>query len=134
VAKKPRLTVVGSTTSVDRSSKPPKDLGKAGKALWADIIAENDFDDAAGRAVLGEICRAADRIQEAGEIIAQHGLMVRGRDGVPKENPMLRVEASARGFIVRSLRGLNLDIEPIKAIGSPGRPSGWDGRDDDDED
>ena len=133
MAKKPRLTLIDpATAAVDRSGKPPKDLGKAGKALWTDITAENDFSDVAGRTILAEICRAADRVQEAGEIIAQQGLMFRGRDGVLKENPMLRVEMSARGFIVRSLRGLNLDIEPTKAIGRPARPFGWSGRDDED--
>jgi P27 family predicted phage terminase small subunit len=126
MARKLQLTVVGSSaTSSDPCDKAPKGLGKAGVELWRNITGEYDFSDGAGRVILAQICRAADRAHEAATIIARDGPLVRGRDGVWKEHPLLRVEASARSFIVRSLHRLGLDVEPIKPVGRPALGFGW---------
>ncbi len=57
------------------------------------------------------------QIDEAGEL-----LTVRG---VPRVNPLCAVERDQRAALVRCLRNLNLDLEPLKARGRPPGPPGY---------
>jgi hypothetical protein len=43
--------------------KAPPHLGARGRALWRDVLAERDL-DAAGRVMLHEVCRMADRLEQ----------------------------------------------------------------------
>jgi hypothetical protein len=96
-------------------------LGKAGRTLWHRIRSEYDVTDAGGEEMLFQICAAADRADECAKIIAHDGPTIRTKQGL-KDHPLLRHEAAARSFIVRSLHRLGLDIEPTR--NAPGRPPG----------
>jgi len=72
---------------------------------------------------LALICEARDRLEALGEAIARDGETYLSR-GVPKANPALRDELATRSFIVKSLERLGITLEPIKAVGRPGRGLG----------
>ena len=101
--------------------RPPKHLGKPGRALWKAVQDDFALDDAAGLALLTAACDARDRAEAAREAIARDGMTFRDSKGNPRPHPLLAVERDARAAAVSALRALNLDIEPT---GAPGRPAG----------
>jgi hypothetical protein len=118
VAKKPRLTVIDSSSKQNPLAPPPA-LGEAGTRLWHSIHADYVIDDAGGLAMLTQICAAADRVAEYASTIARDGSTIRTKAGL-KDHPLLRHELAAQSFIVRSLHRLGLDIEPARhEIGRP---------------
>ena len=63
MAKKPKLTLVDAASSKANPAATPATLGKTGAKLWASIQDEYRIDDAGGRAMLLQICTAADRAE-----------------------------------------------------------------------
>lgn len=86
----------------------PSHLGAVGRALWAEVQAEFEVDDAAGRALLQSACEARDRIEAARKAIDEHGVVVTDRFGELRPNPATSVEHQARGAMVRALSALRL--------------------------
>ena len=122
MARKTPLKLVGT----EAASKwvppaPPPHLGEDGRALWHGVQTEYQIDDPAGLELLRQGAEAADRIASVRRQIDEAGelLMVRG---IPRLNPLCAVERDQRASLVRCLRALNLDVEPLKH--RPGRPSG----------
>ena len=110
------------STKLEPGNKPPRPLGKAGKALWDRVTGEYDVSDAGGVEMLWQACTAADRAQELSDIIARDGAVVQAR-GVSREHPALRAELAARSFIVRTISRLGLNFEPLRS--GVGRPGVW---------
>jgi hypothetical protein len=54
--------------TVKPPTKAPANLGTRGRALWRDVLAERDLDPA-GRALLHEACRMADRLEQLDQIL-----------------------------------------------------------------
>jgi hypothetical protein len=48
--------------------RPPAGLAARGKALWTDVLAEREL-DAAGRILLAEACRMADRLEQLDRLL-----------------------------------------------------------------
>jgi|SRR6516165_2809421 hypothetical protein len=115
---KTRLTLVGDLP------QPPQKLGEAGLSLWRRIQAEYQIVDVGSVELLVQACLAADRLAEVGAAIEHTGVSVIVR-GVPRENPLLKVELAARAFIVKTLRALGIVDESIQAIGRPAQGFGW---------
>jgi len=107
--KKPNLAIVDSSPL--NPLAPPATLGAAGAKLWSSIQADFRIDDAGGREMLQQICGAADTVADCDAIIAADGRLIRTKNGVLKEHPLLKAQLAARSFIVRSLHRLGLDIE-----------------------
>jgi hypothetical protein len=124
MAKKPPLTLVGSDS--DPRSSPPSTLGEVGLGVWNSVQAEYDITDSGGRSMLEQACRALDRAEDCSAQIARDGTLLMTRHG-PKDHPLLRHETANRALAVRILRQLGLDVEPVKAIGRPGKGIGWRG-------
>jgi P27 family predicted phage terminase small subunit len=112
----PTLKVVPITA--DPLPKVPAHLGDAGRALWHSIMTDYQITDAGGLALLGQACEACDRVAECRELIAAQGAVVRSQ-GAVRAHPLLAAERDARAAMLRALRYLNLDVEPLKAIGRP---------------
>src|SRR5437867_3517414 len=53
--------------------KPPKELGKAGRALWNSLTSEYEIHDAGGLALLLTVCRSEDDIQRFRTALATDG-------------------------------------------------------------
>jgi hypothetical protein len=113
--KTPTLKVVAP--ALDRPT-PPAHLGDDGRKLWEGVQLEYRIDDPAGLELLRQAAEATDRIASCRRQIDEAGelLVVKG---VPRANPLCAVERDARSALVRCLRNLNLDIEPLKARGRP---------------
>jgi hypothetical protein len=121
VEKKVPLTVVSSPRT---GPPPPATLGEAGADLWRRIMAEYDIADCGGRELLCQAAAACDRLAELKRCIDEEGTTIRTRGGI-RAHPALRDEIAYRSFIVRTLRALGLDVEPIKGEGRRGGGIGW---------
>jgi hypothetical protein len=119
----PRKTPLKLVTSKATAGtpQPPSHLGEDGLKLWRGIQGEYGIDDPAGLELLRQAAEAADRIASVRQQIDEQGelLVVKG---VPRVNPLCAVERDQRAALVRCLRNLNLDLEPLRD--RPGRPSG----------
>lgn len=104
------------------ATKPPRKLGDAGLSLWQSIQSEYRIDDAAGIELLMQACEAADRVARLAEGIDKDGEVIETEIG-PKAHPALKEQLSHRAFIVRTLRALGLNLEPVRA--TAGRPTAW---------
>ena len=103
------------------ATKPPRKLGDAGLSLWQSIQSEYRIDDAAGIELLMQACEAADRVARLAEKINADGEIIQTENG-PKPHPGLKDELAGRAFIVRVLRQLGLNLEPVRSVG---RPTAW---------
>jgi ribosomal protein L13E len=101
--------------------QPPRKLGEHGLSLWQSIQFEYKVDDAAGRELLAQACEAADRITRLAERIDADGEVIETENG-PKVHPAVKEELAGRAFIVRTLRQLGLNLEPVRSVG---RPTAW---------
>jgi hypothetical protein len=106
-AKKPPLTVVGSTST---GVQPPRKLGKHGAALWAGIQGEFDVSDRGGIELLAQACAAADRAEALAGCIQRDGETIKSRTGL-RINPCIREELACRAFVCRTLERLGVNVE-----------------------
>src|SRR5438445_7129695 len=73
--------------------------------------------DGAALLILSVGLEAFDRMRGAQAVIRRDGLIVEGR-----AHPAVQIERDARLAMLRALRQLNLDLEPLRD--GPGRPPG----------
>jgi hypothetical protein len=96
----------------------PEHLGDAGRALWHAIIADYRINDAGGLALLGQAAEACDRVAECRRLITEQGAVIRS-NGAVRAHPLLATERDARAAMLRAIRYMNLDVEPLGAVGRP---------------
>jgi phage terminase small subunit len=104
-----------------KPARPPVGYTPEARKLWRRVLEGWDLDPAA-LAILDSACRALMRVREAQDLIAAGGLMVKDRFGQDKPHPATTVEHNAKQTLLRNLRALNLDLEPLNP--RPGRPPG----------
>ena len=109
---------MGST----RPPRPPKGLGRAGKALFAALQSEYGVVDAGGVELLATAARCADLEHDAMQMARAEGLALTDRYGQRRPHPCLSVARDARAQKLMALRQLNLDVEPLHE--RAGRPGG----------
>jgi len=117
MAKKLHVITAGAPPADPLPTTPP--LGEAGMQLWRRVTGEYDMSDAAGYEMLKQACEAIDDLARYSEIIGQDGSMITTSAG-RKEHPLIKHQAIARAFIVRTLSRLGLNFEPVRS--SIGRP------------
>jgi hypothetical protein len=115
----PTLRVVGQPDAT--SASPSMTMGEAGQRLWRAVQAEFDVSDVAGRELLGQACRAADRAESLAEQISVDGEAIRTKTGL-WAHPLLAPELAARSFVVKTLLRLGINYEPLRL--GVGRPPG----------
>jgi len=110
--------------SKTRTPKPkplePTKLSPIAQGWFDKVASEYNITDSAGLVYLNTAARAMDRADQAAAIIARDGLVAYDRWGTPKPHPACGIERAARAAIMAALKGLNLDIEPLRD--GPGRP------------
>src|SRR5262245_2521782 len=118
--KNPKIKQIGTTKT--NSLAPPASLGRAGATQWRTIMNEYRIEDSGGRAILLQICAAADNLADCDIAIARDGAMISSRTG-PKEHPLLKQRLALRAFICRSVQRLGLNLEASKPVGRPPGPA-----------
>lgn len=101
--------------------RPPKHLSREAKRWWKKINESWQLDDAA-LLILTSGLEAFDRMKQAQGLIQETGLIVKDKFNQHKENPAIAIERKSRDSMVRCLKTLNLDIEPLYE--KSGRPGG----------
>jgi P27 family predicted phage terminase small subunit len=96
---------------VNREKIPaPEHLTERSKALWEQIVEENEIDAVAAKILL-TLCDAMERRDEARKVIAERGLTTQDRFGVLKVNPALAIERDSTLIMHRAFRLLGFDQE-----------------------
>jgi hypothetical protein len=102
------------------SIRAPSGLGKAGRALWRDIMAEFGLAPHE-RAILVQCCRVVDRLDAIEAELSGAALTVAGSTGQPKAHPLLaewRLQARVLESLSRAL-SIPLDGEDVGRRRSP---------------
>lgn len=107
---------------MSEKSLVPKHLSKESKVLWKKLCDEYALDDVAGRLLLETALSARDRAEEARRRIAREGAVILDRFGQKRSHPSIAIERDSKATMVRALKALNLDLEPLRD--GPGGPPG----------
>lgn len=100
---------------------PPSDLADEGRALWLAITAQYEFrpDEAA---LVGEFCRAVDRLAAIREALADAPLVVPGSTKQPSAHPLLAAERAGQQVLVTLARQIGLtDPDDDQALSTPAK-------------
>jgi phage terminase small subunit len=99
---------------------PPRGYSAEAKRLWCAVHADWLLDPVATETLDG-FCVALMRKRQAQVLIRKHGLLVTDRWGQLKANPAVAIERDCDATMLRCLRALKLDLEPLHdAAGRPG--------------
>lgn len=98
--------------------KAPKQLSAEARSFWRKIVSGWELDDA-GLLILQSACECLDRVRQAQDLITREGITVADRFGQVKQHPATLVERDGKAALLRHLKALNLDIEPLNTIGRP---------------
>lgn len=109
----------GRTATVPKAAEG---LSPEARRWCKKIRADYDIDDSAGLLVLQTAAEQFDAMRAAERIVARDGPVIRDRFGQKKQHPATLVARDARMGMLRCIRQLGLDLEPLH--GRPGRPSG----------
>jgi len=86
------------------------------------LITEYGIVDAGGLLLIRTFADAFTQELNSMDVVAKDGLTFKDRFGQVKAHPLLSVIRDARAQKMAALKGLNLDIEPLRD--GPGRPGG----------
>jgi phage terminase small subunit len=104
------LRVVEPGPLAPRRPAAPEHLSPAMKDWWSLVQADYDL-DAHHLRLLEAACGAWDRMVEARQALAQHGLTYDSKTG-PRARPEVGIERDSRLGFARLLRELDLDVAP----------------------
>ena len=96
-------------------------LSTEAQALQKRICSEYAINDCAGQHLLQTALEAFDRMRQAQALIDEHGLCILDRFGTLKPNPAAVIERDSRAAMLGAIKQLNLDIQPLAAVGRPPR-------------
>lgn len=91
--------------------RAPKHLRTQTRRWYAQICELFDLETHHLRLLL-LACEAWDRVLQAREALAEHGLVYIDRFGTPRPRPEVAIERDGRTAFARLLRELDLDAEP----------------------
>jgi P27 family predicted phage terminase small subunit len=108
--------------NLTKTAKPPKNASPDAKRLWQSLQAEYGISDAVGLDLLNDYANFYDRREQARETIRLEGATIKDRFGQTIAHPATRTERDSSASMMKCLRALNLDLEPLHD--KPGRPGG----------
>jgi len=100
--------------------RPPSHLSSKTKKFWTWAVTTYELDPH-HLMILGRLCEASDRCDEAREVLKRDGIVVKDRFGRSLPHPAVQIERDARVAVMRCVRELDLDATP--APESPRPPS-----------
>ena len=86
---------------------------------WHDAITAEWSLDPPAMLILNAAMESYDRMKEAQAVVNAEGLLTTDRFGQQRPHPATLIERDSRQAMERALKSLNLDIEPIGAVGRP---------------
>jgi P27 family predicted phage terminase small subunit len=98
----------------------PKHLSAEAAGWWERIMADWDLESPALLILEGAL-EAFDRMRAAQKIIKAEGITTKDRFGQVKQHPATLVERDSKATLLRGLKALALDLEPLND--GPGRPT-----------
>jgi P27 family predicted phage terminase small subunit len=105
-----RKTALVPLKSTRKPPSAPRHLEAPERNLWAKIVAEHQFDDAASQAILRTALEAHQRMRRCRELVDDAGETVLDRFNQVKPHPLLPTERDARAAFLQAMRALNLDV------------------------
>jgi P27 family predicted phage terminase small subunit len=106
-------------TTAKAHLRAPLTLSPESRAWWRTLVSEYTIDDDAGLLILRTAMESLDRLRGAQAILRAEGICVKDRFGQPRQHPATMVERDAKTALLRSLKALNLDIQPPGPVGRP---------------
>lgn len=98
-----------------RLPEPPEWVQEPERVFWETTVREYAVEGPA-LAMLEVACSAMQRLRESRAVLDREGLVVEGRyAGTSRPHPLVAVERDARVQLLRALRELDLDGEPLPA-------------------
>jgi phage terminase small subunit len=96
-----------------RVPQPPEWVQPQEREFW-DATVRDYVIEGPALAMLEVACSAMQRLREARDVLDREGLVVEGRyAGMTRQHPLVTVERDARVQLLRALRELDLDGEPL---------------------
>jgi hypothetical protein len=98
----------------------PKGLSVEARKLYRETIDQYQIDDAPSLVLLGNACRALDRLRVAEALIKENGGSVYSdRFGQPKQHPAAARVDAENLTLQRSLRELGINLAPLPSQTRP---------------
>jgi hypothetical protein len=97
---------------VVKLASPPRHLAEEEAALFRHLVAEFQIDDSNSVSLLTVGMEAHQRMREARELLADEGAVIKNRFGARCAHPAIAIETAARSDFLRSMRALNLKLDP----------------------
>ena len=91
-------------------TRPPRHLSPAARRLYAEIL-ETYALEPFHVAILSKSLEAFDRAEQARDVIAASGILIKSRLGEVKPNPAIAIERDSRAAFLAGIKALGLDIE-----------------------
>ena len=104
-----------------RLQRPPTGYSAEARRLWRSVAGQWSLEGPM-LTILDSACRALMRVREAQALLTRDGIVVHDRFGQARSHPAVAIERDAKQTMLRNLRALNLDLEPLHD--EPGRPGG----------
>jgi len=96
-----------------RVIEPPGWVQAPERVFWEATVRDYVIEGPAV-AMLEVACSAMQRLREARDVLDREGLVVPGRyEGMTRQHPLVPVERDARVQLLRALRELDLEGEPL---------------------
>jgi sugar lactone lactonase YvrE len=99
---------------------PPQGAGPSGRTLWADILGRYELESHEA-ALLVEVVRTVDQLDQLYAIVEREGLVVSGH-GTSKAHPALTAAQQLRITLARVVATLRLPTGDPDELGAPRRP------------
>jgi phage terminase small subunit len=109
------------TKSSTQRVKPPVGYSAEARRLWNQVLESWDLDRPA-LTLFDSACRALMRVREAQALLTKEGIVMKDRFAQSKAHPATAIERDAKSTLLKNLRALNLDLEPLHD--RAGRPAG----------
>lgn len=94
--------------------KIPKKLHPEARILWRDILRDFNIDDSGGFAYLKSACESLTEMRKAQAIVKREGVSIKDKWGQIKAHPLLPYIRDCRSQYLMALKGLALDVEPLR--------------------
>jgi hypothetical protein len=87
--------------------------------LWRTLSTDYEIEDSAGLLLLETVVHSFDRALAARKVLKAEGPLVRDRFRQLKVHPACLIENNARLVMMKALKELHLDLEPLGPVGRP---------------